>query len=143
MQRLAEKAIKLADGTTIPRNTLLYVSSERMWDATIYPDPGKFDPYRFLRLRNTPGHEASAQLITPTPEHLGFGLGKHACPGRFFAANEMKVALCHILLKYDIKMANGWENPPPLSREVVLLADPRAEIVIRRRDSDINLDIQG
>lgn len=143
MQRLAEKAIKLADGTTIPRNTLLYVSSERMWDETIYPDPGKSDPYRFFRLRNTPGHEASAQLITPTPEHLGFGLGKHACPGRFFAANEMKVALCHILLKYDIKMANGWENPPPLSREVVLLADPRAEIVIRRRDSDINLDIQG
>lgn len=141
MQRLVEKTIKLSDGTTIPKNTLLYVSSERMWDESIYPNPDQFDPYRFLRLRQTPGHEASAQLITPTPEHLGFGLGRHACPGRFFAANEMKVALCHILLKYDIKMAKEWEDPPPLRREVVLLADPRAEMVIRRREAEICLDI--
>ncbi|BCS23009.1 cytochrome P450 [Aspergillus puulaauensis] len=141
MQRLAEKTIKLSDGTTIPKNTLLYVSSERMWDESIYPNPDQFDPYRFLRLRQTPGHEASAQLITPTPEHLGFGLGKHACPGRFFAANEMKVALCHILLKYDIKMTKEWEDPRPIRREVVLLADPRAKMVLRRRQTEIDLDI--
>ena len=27
--------------------------------------------------------------------------------GRFFAASELKAILCHILLNYDVKMANG------------------------------------
>ena len=35
--------------------------------------------------------------------YLPFGLGKHACPGRHFAVNEIKFALHHLLLKYDIK----------------------------------------
>lgn len=41
---------------------------------------------------------------------MGFGFGRHSCPGRFFAANEVKIALCHILLKYDFKLAEA-ERP--------------------------------
>ncbi|CAG8615324.1 419_t:CDS:2 [Paraglomus occultum] len=33
---------------------------------------------------------------------LAFGLGKHACPGRWFAANTMKTALSILIRKYDI-----------------------------------------
>jgi len=39
--------------------------------------------------------------------YIGFGHGMHACPGRFFAGNELKVALAHLLLKYDWKMPEG------------------------------------
>lgn len=33
---------------------------------------------------------------------LGFGFGKHACPGRFFALNEMKIFVAHMVLNYDV-----------------------------------------
>lgn len=34
---------------------------------------------------------------------LGFGFGKHACPGRFFALHEMKLFVAHMLLNYEIE----------------------------------------
>ncbi|KAL4787130.1 cytochrome P450 [Aspergillus varians] len=139
MRRMAIKPMTLSDGTTVPKNAILFVSCESMWDASIYPSPDQFDPYRFLKLRDTPGHETSAQLVAPSPEHMGFGLGKHACPGRFFAANELKVALCHILLKYDIKFTDDWVNPPPLGMGLAFSAEPRATMQIRRRKEEIKL----
>jgi hypothetical protein len=125
MRRLALEDIKLSDGTLIPKGSSLLVSSHKMWDPDVYPNPETFDPYRFLRLRDTPGHETSAQLVSPSPEHLGFGYGKHACPGRFFAANEVKIALCHILLKYDFKLPDGYTQTVR-RRGISLSADPSA-----------------
>ena len=139
MRRKAERTIHLSDGTTIPRNSILLVPAERMWDASIYPSPEQFEPYRFLKLRETPGHETSAQLVSPSSEHMGFGFGKHACPGRFFAANEIKIALCHILLKYDIQLPEGCKDPRPIVRGLGLSAEPRAEMEIRRRAEEIEL----
>lgn len=138
MRRLARKTVTLSDGTTIRKGTSIFVSGERMWDPKVYPNPNEFDAYRFLRLRETPGNETSAQLVSVSPQHLGFGLGKHACPGRFFAANEIKIALCHILLKYDFRLAEG-SQPEILSMGSEISANPFTKLQIRRRESEIEL----
>ncbi|KAJ0417350.1 cytochrome P450 [Aspergillus carlsbadensis] len=139
MRRMTIKPLPLSDGTTIPKNSILFVSCERMWDPTVYPSPEKFNPHRYLQLRSVPGHETSAQLVAPSPEHMGFGLGKHACPGRFFAANELKIALCHILIKYDLRFCAEWENPRPFGMGLAFSAEPRATMQIRRRRGEIEL----
>lgn len=113
------------------------VACNQMWDSSVYPEGDKFDGYRFLSLRQIPGKETSSQLVATSPEHMGFGHGKHACPGRFFAANEMKIALCHMLLKYDFKAVD--ECPPVLKRGVSLLANPTGKVAIRRRKEEIAL----
>ncbi|KAE8405033.1 cytochrome P450 [Aspergillus pseudonomiae] len=138
MRRAAVTDLKLSDGTYIPKGSFLAVSSERMWDPEIYPNPLEFDGYRFLKLREVPGHETSAQTVAPSPEHMGFGFGRHACPGRFFAVNEVKIALCHVLLKYEFKLADG---PVPQIRHngVSLSADPMTKLMIRRRQEEIAL----
>ncbi|KAL4924981.1 cytochrome P450 [Aspergillus undulatus] len=139
MSRKAEKTFKLSDGTTIPKNSIVCVPAERQWDESVYSSPLEFDPYRFLKLREQSGHETSAQLVSPSPEHLGFGFGKHACPGRFFAANELKIALCHILLKYDFRLPEGASEPKPIVRGFGMIAEPRANMEIRRREPEIEL----
>lgn len=131
------KDLKLSDGTFIPKETFLLVSSERMWNPSIYPNPEEFDPYRFLKLREMPGHETSAQLVSPSPEHFGFGYGNHACPGRFFAANEAKIALAQILLKYDFKLPSGAAGPSVMKVGSALGADPMAKLSIRRRQEEV------
>ncbi|KAE8389474.1 cytochrome P450 [Aspergillus alliaceus] len=132
MQRIADDNFVLSDGTTIQKDTTVIVSSARMWDSSVYPDPETFDAYRFLKMRQRPGNETYSQVTTPTPDHLGWGLGKHACPGRIFAVSEVKLVLCHILLKYDFKLADGM-IPRPVSFGTALMADPNVMLMVRRR----------
>lgn len=138
MRRRAEDNIRL-NGTEIPKGTSLAVSNNWMWDSHFYKNPEIFDPYLFLNMRQTPGQETHAQLVSPSPEHLGFGLGTHVCPGRFFAANETKIFLCHMLLTYDFRLADGT-IPKHRRYGFALHADPRAKIAIRRRREEIVLD---
>lgn len=139
MARKAENNVKLSDGTVIPKGDIILVSCSKMWDPTIYPDPEKFDPYRFLKLREVSvENESLGQFVSPSPQHMGFGFGKHACPGRFFAAAEMKVILCHVIMKYDFKLSEGC-TPRILKSGMRLSADPWAKIAIRRRQEEIPL----
>jgi cytochrome P450 len=115
------------------------VASTRRRDPKYYSDPEKFDGYRFLKMRAEPGKENVAQFVSTSPDHLGFGHGQHACPGRFFASNEIKIIFCHILLKYDWRVIEGQE-PKAGVQGWNLYADPRAKLEIRRRQEEINID---
>ena len=71
---------------------------------------------------------------------MGFGYGEHACPGRFFASNEIKIALAHLLLKYDWSSVgdvkgNFWEF------EASTVANPKCKVQLRRRKEEVNLDL--
>lgn len=138
MGRIAEETVQLQDGTTIPKGTSIMVSSHSMWDENEYSEPHRFDGYRFLKLRQRPGHENDYQLVSAAPNHMGFGYGKHVCPGRFFAANEVKIALCHMLLKYDFKLVEG-DLTQVVSLGFNLFTKPTGKIAIRRRKEEIPL----
>lgn len=110
-----------------------------MWDEN-YENQEKFDGYRFLKMRDVPSQQTAAQLVAPSPIHFCWGFGQHACPGRFFAANEMKIALCQILLKYDIKLDEAC-LPQVRRFGVSMTADAAANLVIRRRQEELSLKI--
>jgi cytochrome P450 len=136
---MATEHVKLNDGTEIAKGTSLMITNDWMSDSNFYENPETFDPYRFVKLRQVPGREHSAPLVSVSPEHMGFGFGKHVCPGRFFAVNEIKIALCHMLLKYEFKLADG--TVPRIRRYGVgLQADSLAKIAVRRLREEISLE---
>ncbi|PVI06500.1 cytochrome P450 monooxygenase-like protein [Periconia macrospinosa] len=142
MRRLATKDVHLGEDITIRKGQTVMVDGTLNEDPTVYENPGKFDTYRWLRMRNTPEYANKAQFVTTSPEHLAFGHGMHACPGRFFAANEMKVALCHLLLKYD------WELAPGTTTELFTfgtanVVNPKSMLRYRKRDVEIDLESLG
>lgn len=104
INRTTTDEVTLSDGTTLPKGASLKVFLDSHTNPSIYPEPQRFDAYRFLKLRSQDGQENSWQFVTTSPDHAGFGLGTHACPGRFFASNEVKIVLCFLLLKYDWKL---------------------------------------
>ncbi|KAF2838937.1 cytochrome P450 [Patellaria atrata CBS 101060] len=60
--------------------------------------PASLDAYRYLC-----GATARNQFISVTQNVMTFGYGRHACPGRFFAANEIKMIVAKMLLRWDMK----------------------------------------
>lgn len=143
LNRLALKAIPLSDGTVIPKGAMVAVSAHINQDETIYPNPEQFDGYRFLRKRQEPGHEHKHQFVTTTRESYGFGHGVHACPGRFFAANESKILLIHLLLKYDWTLKNGSGRPRSFEMGSEIVTDPTVELLVRSRDPGLDLSALG
>ncbi|KAH8768210.1 cytochrome P450 [Diaporthe sp. PMI_573] len=136
MRRVALQDLHLSDGTVVPKGEMLAVSTHRFWDPQVHEAPDVFDAYRWLRLGQQPGKENQALLISTSPDHLGFSHGLHACPGRFFAAKEVKMALVHLLFKYEWKTPADWtENNPENSFNIA--TDPWLKIQIRRREQDI------
>jgi cytochrome P450 len=102
MERKVKQNVTLSTGFTLPKGSNMFLTTDNMLSPDIYADPHKFIPDRFLKKREG-GENSKWQFVTTSPDHLGFGHGSNACPGRFFASNELKVALVYLLLKYDWK----------------------------------------
>ncbi|KAF5350899.1 hypothetical protein D9758_010538 [Tetrapyrgos nigripes] len=117
LSRKVMKDFTFSNGTTVPVGTILSAANWAMHrDDGIYPDSLDFKPWRFSYMRHQEGESIKHQFVTPTLEWMLFGQGKHACPGRFFAAAELKSLVAHILLNYDIKFANDSRELPPLTK---------------------------
>ncbi|KAH7076351.1 cytochrome P450 [Paraphoma chrysanthemicola] len=140
MERVATKTVVLPDGLTINKGDRLAVDAYAMIDPEVYPNPEKFDIYRYLRMRENTDNPTKALFVTTSPENLTFGNGIHACPGRFFAALETKIAPCHMLLKYDWELLPGSNLEPFVLTGDQTCLDPSIMVRFRRRKEEIDFD---
>lgn len=101
-------------------------------DEAVYgPNASEYDAFRFSRQTETElGQEqeqkrdvadgsapsgpaartpssGSNLMVTATENYLPFGMGKHSCPGRYFAAVESKLFLAYLAANYDLKLTKG------------------------------------
>ena len=70
---------------------------------------------------------------TACPEVSFILTSNYYSPGRFFAATELKVMLAHVILNYDVKMANGQGRPANWVFETMAMPDIKAEVMFRKR----------
>jgi cytochrome P450 len=106
-------------------------------DSARYPNSSTFDGFRHYKLRQggTPSDHARNQYVTTNESNLGWGYGNHACPGRFFAANEIKMMVVRLLLDFDIKMpGNQTKIWPQLEMGGRIVTDPSKTIMLRTRE---------
>jgi cytochrome P450 len=129
-----QQGLQLPDGTHLPKGSWVGVPVLGIHrDERFYPRPELYDPYRFVRMKKDLEDQSSSELdaARPSDQYLGFGYGRHACPGRWFAVVMMKTLLAHLTMHYDVEATQaqapmrvvGDAALPPLS----------ATIRIRRR----------
>lgn len=147
------KTFTLSTGQVIPAGVMIetpsYVVSH---DAEIFPDPEKYDGLRFYRLRqqsedfNKPGSGDKAtsldsaahnQLVSVSQNMLTFGYGRHACPGRFFAANEVKMIVAKTLLTYDVRNIGEKRYPNFMPSDMVRQYPPQSLSLARTDRSSV------
>lgn len=83
-----------SDGTQVPQGALLAAPIKAYQrDENAYP--GGFNPRRSMEDTEHP------KVTDISPAFLNFGLGRAACPGRWFTSNLLKLVLTRLLLDYD------------------------------------------
>lgn len=93
-------------------------------DATMWPDPGRFDPERFLGTRPGPGNKVTPYTYFP------FGGGVRRCIGMAFALYEMRIVLAEALRRFRIE-AEGELHA--VRRTVTMAPSGGGVVVLRRR----------
>ncbi|KAF7347453.1 hypothetical protein MVEN_01501300 [Mycena venus] len=112
------------------------------FDPGVYPEPEKFDCFRFSKLREMEESDVKYGFTTVEKNFAPFGLGRHACPGRFFASMELKIILSHMLLNYDISLPDGMKEAPKAMRlSTFVMPDVNACLVITPRVEQLGQDL--
>ncbi|KAG6848382.1 hypothetical protein H0H93_000731, partial [Arthromyces matolae] len=134
VERKVIKDFAFSDGTVIPKGNSIAVPNFAMHhDERNYANANAFDPFRFSKLRELEGKGFSNhQMVALSHDYIVFGLGRHACPGRFFAVNELKALLAHTLLNYDVKFENG-DQPYKVWFGLRVAANPKTTVMFRKR----------
>lgn len=111
------------EGHDLPKGTIIsFMSHMAQTDDETFEDPYKFDPWRFSRVREAAAKKdgsetvsgAGVTFVSTGPNHLPFGHGKHACPGRFLVDFELKMIISYLLTHYDLEFGEeyGGKRPP-------------------------------
>jgi len=91
-------------GYTLPRRSILFLSPYTLhYRADVFPDPGRFDPDRWL-----PEHEAARHRSSFLP----FGAGPRVCIGHHFAMMEGPIVLATLLRKVSLEIDPRREIMP-------------------------------
>ncbi|KAI6034723.1 hypothetical protein BKA83DRAFT_687227 [Pisolithus microcarpus] len=72
-------------------------------------------------------------MVGVTQDYFPFGFGKHRCPGRFPAANELKTMLAYILVSHDVKFEGRVSRPTSIHWDLNVIADPTVRVMVRKR----------
>ena len=151
LARKAREAFTFSDGTTIPKGTFMAVAGAAVhYDANSFDDPTMFNPWRFVPARSDSGKDSAAipakddaapptpaDITQTSPTHLAFGHGHTACPGRFFAAMQMKMMMAHLVYHYEITFSPGGapgstKRPGNKWFAGHCIPDPQAMVYFRR-----------
>ncbi|KAL9081328.1 MAG: hypothetical protein Q9159_007350, partial [Coniocarpon cinnabarinum] len=91
------------DGTHVPKGNWVAVHHYGMQrHAESYNDPDTFDGFRFVREDGV----NTSRLTHGAWNFTFWGSTKQGCPARFYTSVAMKLLITHILLNYDIKLAD-------------------------------------
>ncbi|KAF5315413.1 hypothetical protein D9619_007343 [Psilocybe cf. subviscida] len=133
IMRRMMKDFTFSNGVTIPTGINVITAAEAAhFDEANYTNPDVFDGFRFSNLRDEDGEGTKHQTVSLTMDFVVFGTGRHACPGRFFAVNEIKAMLAHVLLNYDVKLADG-KRPECIWQQGLSAPNPFAKVLFRKR----------
>ncbi|KAJ7878446.1 cytochrome P450 [Mycena leptocephala] len=145
MQRrvVSKDGFRFSDGTMLPQGAFLSVAARPAhFDPSNYENPTAFDGFRFARERaehishsdpNDSQDIFKKHMISVGVDHLPFGTGKHACPGRFFAATELKAMLAHLVINYDVKAEVEGVRPPDMNFGTVTTPSATGKVLFRKK----------
>ncbi|KAF2864692.1 cytochrome P450 [Massariosphaeria phaeospora] len=132
--RYLSAPVQLSNGITLPAKTYISMAHyPQQRDPEFYPAPLDFDGMRFFHLRQKEGKGDKYQFASISSTEPWWGVGKFACPGRFWASAQIKLLLMAILLEFDLGFPDGQlEKPERVVAGAGLKTSVTQHIVLKR-----------
>lgn len=131
----ASRGVMLPNGLHVSHGANVAVSGYSMHhDEAIYQEPQRFIASRFMGSSHASGSEKATPRKTAVTTEFSYGIwghGRHACPGRFFAVDMIKMIVAYLVSNFDIKPLH--KRPKNLWVADVVVPDRRVTIKLRRR----------
>ncbi|KAJ5888979.1 hypothetical protein N7495_009020 [Penicillium taxi] len=127
--RVVKKDFHFKNGLRIPKGTVLLTpNAALLFDQKHVRHPFEFDGLRFYDLAQSSENSEMFKYTSTNPHYLQFGDGRHVCPGRFFAADELRLILAYLLFHFEIKLQRNLpegfkirrDNLPDLGVNILL-----------------------
>ena len=132
MTRVAKKDYTFLDDPHILQGTTVSVNSKQAHhDPETYENPEQFESFRFAKIRLQQDSQ-KYDIVATSPKFLPFGYGRHACPGRYFAAFKLKIMLAHTVLNYDLKMENEGVRTPDVWLTSSCIPNPKGRVMFHK-----------
>ena len=154
MRKVMVDNLYTEDGILLPKGAMVSILAHpAQCDGDVYDEPLKFDPFRFSRIREqssgtstpvsvsdsgetrTGSKDGSLTAVSTGPQHLIFGHGRHACPGRFLLDFELKMILYYLFLNYEVELLPEYEGKRPEVQWVAeaMMPPGNGKIRVKRR----------
>jgi len=123
LQRIDPERVVEYNGYAIPPGTPVGMSSKIMHDdASVFPDPEKFDPERWLK----PGAERLDKYLVP------FSKGSRMCLGLNLANAEICLTLSSIFRRLDLELyETTWEEDVETVHDYFAASPPKSSRGVR------------
>lgn len=126
--------IELSSGEIIPAGAHIVMPTlPQQNENPALENPELFDGFRWAKVRQRAGEQNKHQYGMTDNYTIHFGRGKYACPGRFLAANSIKIILGQLLLDCDFRFPSGQGRPKDMFVIDNIFPDPAAQIELKRR----------
>jgi cytochrome P450 len=94
-------------------------------------DAEDFQPYRFVKEAN------QGKKIPDDSGYRSFGGGKHLCPGRFFATNEILAVVALFISRYEMRPVGGGDWVLPTTEN----SNPATQVA--QPDYDMEMEVRN
>nr|BAM84048.1 cytochrome P450 monooxygenase [Tolypocladium album] len=133
LARLVLKPYTFSNGLHVPKGSFIFTPNSPLFeDEQFYEDAKRFDGLRFARMRDDPKRKSDSPMTATSEYSMHFGIGRHACPGRYMVSDEVKLVMVHLLLHYDFAMANFGPRPKNMAFGKFILPDMQAKVWLRK-----------
>ncbi|KAG2223854.1 hypothetical protein INT45_012727, partial [Circinella minor] len=124
---ISGKNVVLSNGVVIPPDQDVYINywynhrDSSYKGATADVELTEFKPYRFV--------DTGRPSTKVSDDFLLFGEGKHACPGRWFAIQEIKTIISLLLRDYSLRPAEKIKFP-----DSIMTGTPSGKVTIEKKE---------
>lgn len=102
-------------------------------DPRNFSHPDVFWPDRWLIAG---GHLPSEKIAHNPDAFMPFSVGPNNCVGKNLALLEMRMLICHVMQKLEVRFAEGWDHRQWLEEldDAFVTRMGRLPVVLQRRD---------